>query len=227
MAQLSIVRLWHRANALRERLSGHDEAAARQKAVGQLEPDAAMLAQATVGPLRDFVRSYNVFIVGDRKGRELDGKSLGPGERQRSEAANAAFEGIISALPSAPQVATPEVTEVLSELNATAKSARPGLAGDQDIALARDSNANFVLALIRKGYRLICEEAALASKGVREGAYRAVGTTLAGGTIIAYWPTITQFIAQHAHALKLFGRLVYDSPSISQMIDTISRHFVR
>ncbi len=95
---------WHRANSLRERLADHDQAAERQ-APGAREPDPAILAYAAAGPLRDFVKSYNIFIVGDTKGRELDRKSLGPGERERDEAAIAAMEPVIAALRSAPDVA--------------------------------------------------------------------------------------------------------------------------
>jgi hypothetical protein len=77
-AHVSIVRLWHRANALRERLNDHDEAVKQRDAFLPNYVDPAM-NQAAVGSLLDFIKSYNVFIIGDRKGRELDRKSLGPG----------------------------------------------------------------------------------------------------------------------------------------------------
>jgi hypothetical protein len=224
MDALSIVRLWHRANSLRERLADHDQAVERQGAQTQVEPDPAILAYAAAGPLRDFIKSYNIFIVGDAKGRELDRKSLGPGERERDKAAIAAMEPVIAALRSAPEVATEAVPEILQELSDAAKSAPKGFAGDQDVALARDSDGNFLIAFIRKTYRLIADEAGVAtSKGTREKVY-ATGITCA---VTAYWPAAAHFIAERADALKAFAALVYNNPSVPQMIDAITQHLLR
>jgi hypothetical protein len=225
MGALSIVKLWHRANTLRKRLADHDQAVERQGPRG--EPDPVILAYAAAGPARDFIESYNIFIVGDAKGRKLDRKSLGPGERERDEAAIAAMEPVIKALPSEPEVATEAVPEILKELSDTAKSAPKNLAGDQDVALARDSEGNFVLAAIRKAYRVIKDEPAVAWKGAREGAYREIGKAALVGGATAYWPAIAHFIAEWADALKAFARLVYNNPSVPQMIDAIAQHLLR
>jgi hypothetical protein len=222
MDALSIVRLWHRANSLRERLADHDQAVERQGPLG--DPDPAILAYAAAGPLRDFVKSYNIFIVGDAKGRELDRKSLGPGERERDEAAITAMEPVIAALRYEPEVATEAVPEILQDLSGAAKSAPKGLAGDQDVALARDSAGNFLLALIRKTYRPIADEMRVfTSTDVREKVYAGVITTVA----TASWPAAAHFIAERADALIAFARLVYNNPSIPQMIDAIAQHLLR
>ncbi len=222
MGALSIVKLWHRANTLRKRLVDHELAVERQRPGS--EPDPAMLAYAAAGPLRDFVESYNIFIVGDAKGRELDRKSLGPGERERDEAAIAAMESVIAALRSTPDVATEAVSEILQELSNAAKSAPKSLAGDQDVALARDSEGNFLIALICKTYRLIADEVRVAtSKGAREKVY-ATAITTAG---VAYLPAAARLIAESFDALKAFASLVYNNPSISQMIDAITQHLLR
>jgi hypothetical protein len=225
MAALSIVRLWHRANSLRERLADHDLAVERQGPRG--EPDPAILAYAAAGPLRDFVKSYNIFIVGDAKGRELDRKSLGPGERERDEAAIAAMEPVIAALRSAPDVATEAVPEILQELSDAAKSAPKSLAGDQDVALARDSLANLIVAAIRKAYRWSMDETAFMSREVRAGVYRGAGGIVAAGAVANYWPAAAHFIAERADALKAFATLVYNNPSVSQLIDAIAQHLLR
>ena len=227
MDALSIVRLWHRANSLRERLADHDQAVKRQSAMAHPEPDPAILAYAAAGPLRDFVKSYNIFIVGDAKGRELDRKSLGPGERERDEAAIAAMESVVAALRSAPDVATEAVPEILQELSDAAKSAPKSLAGDQDVALARDSEGNFLIALIRKAHRWTKDETAFMSKEVRAGVYRGVGGVIGAGTVATCWPAATHFIAERADALKAFATLVYNNPSVSQMIDAIAQHLLR
>jgi hypothetical protein len=225
MDTLSIVKLWHRANSLRERLADHDQAALRQGAHG--EPDPAILAYAAAGPLRDFVKSYNIFIVGDAKGRELDRKSLGPGERERDEAAIAAMEPVIAALRSAPEVATEAVPEILQELSDAAKSAPKSFAGDQDVALARDSLANFIIAAIHKAHRWSKDETAFMSKEVRAGVYRGLGGVIAAGAVATCWPTAAHFIVERADALKAFATLVYNNPSVSQMIDAIAQHLLR
>ncbi len=217
---VSIVRLWHRANALRERLEDHDQAVKQQGAMALTEPNPAILAQAAVGPLRDFIKSYNVFIIGDRKGRELDRKSLGPGERERGEAAIAAFEPIIAALPSAPEVATSIVPEILAEQNAAARAASTGLAGDQDVALARDADENFVIALLRKAHRLATKEGAFAWKQARGGVYGGA-SMMAVTQIYSHWPAIVRFVVEYAETLKSFARFVYNNPSVPQMIDAI------
>ncbi len=225
MDALSIVRLWHRANSLRERLADHDLAVERQGPRG--EPDPAILAYAAAGPLRDFVKSYNIYIVGDDKGRELDRKSLGPGERERDEAAIAAMEPVIEALRSAPEVATEAVPEILQELSDAAKSAPKSLAGDQDVALARDSQGNFLIALIRKAHRWSKDETAFMSKEVRAAVYRGVGGVIAAGAVATCWPAAAHFIVERADALKAFATLVYNNPSVSQMIDAIAQHLLR
>ena len=225
LGALSIVKLWHRANTLRKRLADHELAVERQRPGS--EPDPAILAYAAAGPLRDFVESYNIFIVGDAKGRELDRKSLGPGERDRDEAAIAAIESVIAALRSTPDVATEAASEILQELSDAAKSAPKSLAGDQDVALARDSIGNWFLTLMRKAQRGIKDETAFMSKEVRAGVYRGAGAIIAAGAVASYWPAVAHFIAERADALKAFASLVYNNPSIPQMIDAITQHLLR
>jgi hypothetical protein len=224
MGTLSIVRLWHRANSLRERLADHDQALERQGPSG--EPDPAILAYAAAGPLRDFVKSYNIFIIGDAKGRELDRKSLGPGERERGEAAIAAMEPVISALRSMPDVATEAVPEILQEQSDAAKAAPKSLAGDQDVALARDSIWNFIRTAIRFAFRGMKDEVGVVtSTGVREKVY--AGVILGALGAPAYWSAVANFIAERADAIKAFALLVYNNPSIPQMIDAIANHLLR
>ena len=135
------------------------------------------------------------------------------------------MEPVIAALRSAPDVATEAVPEILQELSDAAKSAPKSSAGDQDVALARDSAANFIVAAIRKAYRGIKEEPAVIWKGVREGAYREIGKATLGATATAaavYWPAVAHFIAERRDALKAFAMFVYNNPSIPQMIDAIT-----
>lgn len=225
MQALSINRLWSRANTLRKRLAAHDDARERQQKSALPEPDPALLPPSAAETLRDVVETYNIFIVGDEKGRELDRKRLGPGERERGEQALAAMAPVVAVLPNTPEVATQAVPEILEEKSEAAKSAPHTLAGDQDVAVARASMGNFVLALLRKAGKLVKDEAAFGWKGVREGAYREIGKVALAAPVIggvAYkWPAIVQFVAKNADALKHFARLAFNNPAVEQMIDAI------
>ena len=78
---VSITRLWSRGNTLRRRLKAHDTA------VASADPtDPAILSTSAAEHLRDLVDTYNVFIVGDPTGRELDQVRFGPQERNAANA---------------------------------------------------------------------------------------------------------------------------------------------
>jgi hypothetical protein len=73
---ISINRVWSRGNTLRRHLAAHE------LVVRSAEPvDPSRLTPVVGQMLRDLVDTFNVFIVGDPKGRELDQIRLGPRER--------------------------------------------------------------------------------------------------------------------------------------------------
>ena len=231
MDDVSIVALWHRANSLRKTLQAQQAAADRyHKAVergAKPDPDPAMLDSAVIGKLDDFVESYNLFIVGDDKGRELDRKRLGPGERERDEKALAEIAPALADLENQPEVATADAAEILEELRDAAQKAPEGLAGDQDVALGRDSVGNFFIALWRKARRLLDSPEKIVAGGLLAGAAKFEGEKLAEAANHTLGGPILHYIAQWADAMKLFAIAVYHNPSIPQLIDAIARHLLR
>ncbi|MCB1545618.1 MAG: hypothetical protein H6872_00965 [Methylobacteriaceae bacterium] len=222
-SQASIVRLWHRANSLRKLLDASNQAAVARRDKIDPDPDPAVLPLTVERTLRDFIDSYNIFIVGDEKGRELDRKRLGPGQRQRDEEALAIFEPVVKALQSDPGVATMAATEAIKEQMDQAKAAPASLAGDQDIALARDTSSNWLIAAVRRVRKTLIEESRVAWKGMREGAYRAAGAAvLAAGGL-----KLLEFVADNATNLKAFSDQALANPAIHQVIDAVVKIFSR
>lgn len=223
IALVSISFLWSRANTLRTKLKAHDLAVERHKGVREPEPDPSLLPIGAAETLRDFVESYNLFIVHDPEGCEYDEKRLGPGEADDTRIALEAASTIADNLASAPDVATAAARESLAEQIAAAPAEPKGVHDEQAAALARDSASNFVVELLRRGHKVVGAEMGTAWKGVREGAYRGVGAAVAGGTVIASWPGIVKFIADNAEALKRFVAAVYHNPALEQIIDVVRR----
>ena len=73
----SVDRLWSRANTLRRRHDAHVRAIDHN-----LGPDPARLHPLVAASLGDFIDSFNVFVIGDPRGLELDRIQLGPKDRE-------------------------------------------------------------------------------------------------------------------------------------------------
>ena len=89
---ISITSLWSRGNTLRIRLNAHD------LSTGNEEPDPGRLHPLVAETLRDLVHTWNIFIVGDRKGRELDEMRLGPQDVEAAKRVVAAAVPIVEAI---------------------------------------------------------------------------------------------------------------------------------
>jgi hypothetical protein len=226
--KISVVRLWHRANGLREILAAHDVAQERWNSANDREPDPAELPLAVVAPLRAFVASFNIFIIGDAKGLDLERKSLGPGERERDEAALKAIQPMVADLPSAPEVATTAARQMLDEQLEAGKNAPEGALGDKDVALARDTSGNFVVAMLRKVYGAAKAKILTVGGGVLvaggllcKGAVTEVGKKI----IDDNWPQIVEFVHRHLAELTAFIHNAFNAPGLTQMIEFIRNLF--
>jgi hypothetical protein len=207
----SIAKLWSRGNTLRRRLKAHDTAAASGDPV-----DFAILSTSVAEMLRDLVESYNVFIVGDPSGRELDQVRLGPQERRRAEVIADLALPIAKAVQESEGLATTAAIEVLTEQMEAARNAPPGLDGDQAVNLSRKTTGNFIVALLRSAR----EEIGFAWKEIRAGTYRYAGPALIAGGYVS--PIIT-FVAAQASNLKLFVEQAFHNPTLVQIIEVISK----
>src|SRR5262249_49829681 len=105
-----IVRLWSRGNTLRRRLQ------APEIAVTSSEPfDPARLTPLVAQLLGDLIETFNVFIAGDPKGRELDQVRLGPQDRNAAIAMVGAAVPIVEAVKTSEGLATAVAKEALVE----------------------------------------------------------------------------------------------------------------
>jgi hypothetical protein len=212
---VSITQLWSRGNTLRRRLRAHDTAAA------SAEPtDPAILSTSVAEMLRDLVESYNVFIVGDPAGRELDQIRLGPQERDVAKVIVDLAVPLTEAVQVSAGLSTAAAIEALVEQVEAARNTLPGVDGDQAIDLSRKTAGNFIAELLRGAYARIRAEPGFAWKEIRSGTYRyTVPGLIAGG----YMPPIITFVVEQASNLKLFVEQAFHNPSLVKIIDVISR----
>jgi hypothetical protein len=211
----SITRLWSRGNSLRLRLKAHEVAASLSD-----RSDPALMPPLVAETLRDLVETYNVFIVGDPAGRELDRVRLGPQEREVAKATIDLAVPIAEAVQGSDGLATAAAIEAFVEQIEAARSAPPGVDGDQAIDLSRKTASNFVAELLRGAYARIRAETGFAWKEIRAGTYRyAVPGLIVGG----YVPPIIRFVVEHTDNLKLFAQQTFNNPTLVQIIDLISK----
>jgi hypothetical protein len=170
--------------------------------------------------LRDLVDTFNVFIVGDPKGRELDQIRLGPRERAAATTIIDAALPIVDAIRESQGVVTAAAFEALAEQLEAARNVASGIDGDQAIELSRRTTTNFTAELLRAAYARVRAEPEFAWKEYRAGVYRGLGAVTAAG--LAGWPIIS-FVANNAQALKMFVDQAFHNPTLIQIIDVISR----
>jgi hypothetical protein len=217
---ISITSSWSRGNTLRIRLKAHDFSTSNE------EPDPGRLHPLVAETLRDVVQTWNIFIVGDPKGRELDEIRVGPQEAESARQGIATAVPIVEAIEHSENVATPTAIEAIVEQAEAAKTAPVGIDGGQAIVLSRKTTGNFVVELLRRAYSLCRSEGAFAWKEYRAAIYRAAGTATAGGIgFVAYdnWPALVSFVARNADALKEFATAAWQNPTLVEIIDWVVR----
>ena len=223
----SITLLWSRGNTLRRRLKAHDAVSAAT------EPDPARLHPLVAEGLRDVVHTYNVYIFGDPKGRDMDRVRLGPQERRDDDKLLDIAAPIVNAIGTAAGVATDLAAMRVKEQFKAGKSAPQGIDGDQAVRLSNGTNGNFIGELLKRGRdeakTVAKDEAAYAWKEFRGGAYKAAGAAtfvaVSGAAIGAalYAKNIFEFIALNSEALKIYAAAAYQNPQVVQIIDEILR----
>jgi hypothetical protein len=211
---VSISRLWSRGNTLRH-LGAHEFA------VASGEPfDPARLPPAVAEGLRDLVETFNVFIFGDPRGRELDQVRLGPQDRRAAQALVDAARPIIEAVQASEGLATTAAVETLTEQIEATRDVAAGIDGDQAIDLSRKTSSNFVVTLLRSAYARLRAEPGFAWKEYRAGAYRGFGAMTVAG--LTGWQIIA-FIQNNAEALKAFVEHAFNNPALIQIIEVVSK----
>jgi hypothetical protein len=170
--------------------------------------------------LRDLVETYNISIVGDPAGRELDQVRIGPSERYKASAVIDLAAPIADAVRSSDGLATALAIDVLTEQVEAVRTAPQGVDGDQVVALYSKTTTHFVIEALRVAYTRIRAEPAFAWKEYRARAYRGLGAVTAGG--ILGLPIIS-FVVNNAQALKAFVEHVYRNPALIHIINFIAK----
>jgi hypothetical protein len=221
----SVDRLWSRGNTLRRRHDAHV-----RTVDNNLGPDPARMHPLVAATLGDFIDSFNVYVIGDPRGLELDRVRLGPQDREAARKIATLAAPIARAVTEAKSLATPAAQEALSEQVDAAIDAPDDINGDQAAELARKTAGNFVGELLRQAYapiqklgRVVMAETKVALKEYRAGIYRGAGTaTFAGGAYLC-WPEISSFIVHNADALRAFAIAAYQNPMLVEIINLIVR----
>jgi len=223
---------WSRINTLRIILFGHDQSTESRNG----EPDERRLEPSVASLLKDLVETINVFVVGDPSLMELDAVRPGPQETEIAQEEASVLEPMIGDLENNPDVAMESAREVLSEQAENLGIADASLPGRQAAEFGRRSIQNFVGELLRRAYapvrdlsRKIASEAGIAWKGVREGAYRAVGGGMITGAVTDligltdFSGAIIRFVIRHAEPLMAYVAKTFQNPTIVEIINWIVR----
>jgi hypothetical protein len=220
MEDASVDRLWSRANTLRRRYDAHVRAVDNN-----LGPDPARLDSLVAANLGDFIDSFNVFVIGDPRGLELDSIRLGPQDREAARKIAALAEPIVIAAREAESPATLAAQETLTEQVGAAIDAPNDINGDQAAELARKTMRNFVSELLRRAYTPIQRFGGVLTAALKE--YRAALSRRAADVTVAslmlYWPKISSFIVHNADALTQFVAAEYRNPKLVEIINLIVR----
>jgi hypothetical protein len=206
----SVDKLWSRANTLRRRHDAHV-----RTVDNNLGPDPGRLHSLVAAKLGDFIDSFNVFIIGDPRGLELDRNRLGPQDREAARRVVALAAPIARATGELESPVTPAAQETLAEQVRAAIDAPNDINGDQATELAVKTTRNFVSRLLLFG--------SFAVVTVATGFYHAAGAAAFEGLSRAYGPEILSFVVRNANALKAFVSEAYQIPKLVEIIDSIVR----
>jgi hypothetical protein len=210
---ISITSLWSRGNTLRSRLKAHD------LSLNSAEPDPGRLPLLVAETLRDLIHTWNIFIVGDPKGRELDEIRLGPQDLQAAKELIYLAAPIIEALKQSNNVATESAKQATAEQAKAAKEALADINGAQAIDLSQKTIRNFVIELIRSTYQRIRSARRFARKEIVAGALRKIGADAVDGAE----PQFVAFIVHISDALKNYVAHAWPDHALNQIIDLILR----
>jgi hypothetical protein len=210
--EVSITRSWSRGNTLRSRLKAHDLSST------DAEPGSAHLPHDVAETLRDLIDTWNVFIFGDPKGRELDERRLGPQELDAAKQVIAAAAPIVEALQRSVGIATPRAIEAVVEQTLAAQNAPAGIEGDQALDLAQKTNRNLFSSIIRYA---VYKAPGFVSRLLVEGAIRKAGADAFDFVGFKF----VEFVASNYESFKGFVDSAWHNPALSHLIEIIVQHF--
>ena len=223
---VSVDKLWSRANTLRRRHDAHV-----RTIDSNLGPDPARLHPLVAAKLGDFIDSFNVYVIGDPRGLELDRIRLGPQDREAARKVAALAAPIARAASEPQSPATPAAQEALSEQVDAAIDAPDDINGDQAAELARKTAGNFVSELLRRAYApiqklgvVVTNEAKVAQKEFALAFIALRELRLSQDCLpahISIGRRLRHFVVRNADALRAFVTAAYQNPKLVEIIDLI------
>jgi hypothetical protein len=182
------------------------------------------------------VETINVFVIGDTGLVELDSIRPGPRDVDAAKQELLILAPVLDDVIANPEIASEIAREALREQVNNVEVSGDGLAVRQVNDFGRRSIQNFVGELLRRAYvparavlRATKVETGVAWKGVREGAYRAVGAALVGGaatdlTSVTHFAGIfINFVTRHAEILTDYVTTTFQNPTLVEIINWIVR----
>ncbi|HTB04071.1 MAG TPA: tetratricopeptide repeat protein [Bradyrhizobium sp.] len=228
IAQVRARIFWSRTNSLRIALEGHEQARTTSS-----EPDERKLEASVAGALKDLVETINVFVVGDPSLMDLDAARPGPQEIAEARDEVQTLAPMLNEAVTNEEIATEQAREVLGEQVNNAHNPAESLHERQASDFSQKTIRNFVGELLRRAYApvraLAKSETAFAWKGVREGAYRAVGAGLLTGAVTEltgvtnFHESLMRFVARHAETLAIYVMKAFQNPTLIEIINWIAR----
>ncbi|MCZ8315371.1 hypothetical protein [Phreatobacter sp.] len=211
LAELKLRAFWSAMNSLRRRLEA--DSLARTSA----DPETPPLPEEVKGALEDLLDELNLFAAHEPHLVTLDLMRGDPELRIASPPANAAVSDLISAAKERPEVVAPSATEALERVAADATGNSPSAVRARIFSIR--SAVNLVLELIRRAYKPVATETSVAWKGIREGAYRAVGAAGIAGA--GYGAAL--LIHKYETTVRQLADLLGGNQTLAKIIDAIVR----
>ncbi|MEP0941216.1 MAG: hypothetical protein ABJH63_10230 [Rhizobiaceae bacterium] len=211
----SITQIWTRGNSLRAALSAHDKSEELDEyALGRLEP---MCAES----LRDLVETYNVFIIGDPKGMQLDRERLGPLEFEKQKKSLDEIGGVLAATK---DFSTEGAYEQIERQLANALESEHEVNGEQAVKVASNTSTNLFFTLIRRGIYLI-KETLQTDFSDFLSKFRKAGYYVVGAHAVAAWPPAMTFLANNLPDIHKFLKNYTVNDSVLFYLEVIAKFF--
>ena len=208
-ANILVVRLWLRGNALRKRLAAHDD-------VGNEEFNPAKLNPNCSERLRDLVEAFNVYVANDPKAALIDRQRLGESGIEKVAESWSALKPFLN---DSRDFASKEAIDALDEMGQSLEEAVLENCTESEIALSENTAQNFVAAFVTGAYRLVRralgDELPKAWTQFKAGVYNKFGTIAASG--------ITTLVINHYTAIMGFFDAVAANPTLQILLNFMLR----
>lgn len=199
---------WSNANRIRRLME------ADHRVRNSVDPETPALPERFASLMDDLVDSINVFSAFEPKLRELDDLKEDPSGHLISEAVGSASRQIAHSLSRKIDVVSQETAARIIEVGADAGEITPSERRSSLFFIRTIRNLCF--EAIRRVYGRIKDEMSVASKGLKEGAYRALGGAVAVSGIAL-------FVSMYSESIRVIVDHFGGGATLHKIIDLIVR----